>query len=65
MDHVTLRKAIARRRRYVCNNCSLKFHSALINEVAGGCNPIGVPRTIEGDQIVIKAGDLERGRQYF
>jgi uncharacterized membrane protein len=49
----------------VCNNCGLKFHSALINEVAGGCNPIGVPRTIDGDQIVIKANDLERGGRFF
>ena len=49
----------------VCNNCGLKFHSALINQVAGGCNPIGLARTIEGDQIVIKASELERGGQFF
>ncbi|HJQ68808.1 MAG TPA: DUF2318 domain-containing protein [Blastocatellia bacterium] len=49
----------------VCNNCGLKFHSALINEVAGGCNPIGLARTIEGDQIVIKASELERGGRFF
>jgi uncharacterized membrane protein len=49
----------------VCNNCGLKFHSALINEVAGGCNPVGLARTIEGDQVVIKAIDLERGGRFF
>ena len=49
----------------ICNNCGLKFHSALINEVAGGCNPVGLARTIEGDQIVIKASELERGGRFF
>lgn len=49
----------------ICNNCGLKFHSSLINKVAGGCNPIGVAGTIEGDQIVIKASDLERGGRFF
>ena len=49
----------------ICNNCGLKFHSSLINKVAGGFNPIGVAGTIEGDQIVIKASDLERGGRFF
>jgi uncharacterized membrane protein len=49
----------------VCNNCGLKFPSAMINEVKGGCNPVGLPRTIEGDQLVIKAGDLDSRSNYF
>ncbi len=49
----------------ICNNCGLKFHSAMINEMAGGCNPIGLARTIEGDQIVIKASELERSGRFF
>jgi uncharacterized membrane protein len=49
----------------VCNNCGLKFHSTLINEVSGGCNPVGLPRTIEGDQLVIKASELENRSRYF
>jgi uncharacterized membrane protein len=49
----------------VCNNCGLKFHSTLINEVSGGCNPVGLPRTIEGDHLVIKAGELETRSKYF
>ena len=49
----------------VCNNCGLKFPSAMINEVKGGCNPVGLPRTIEGDQVVIKAGDLDSRSSYF
>jgi uncharacterized membrane protein len=49
----------------ICNNCGLKFHSSLINKVAGGCNPIGITGAIEGDQMVIKASDLERGGRFF
>ncbi len=49
----------------VCNNCGLKFHSALINEVHGGCNPVGLPRTIEGDFLVIKTSELESRGGYF
>jgi uncharacterized membrane protein len=49
----------------VCNNCGLHFHSAQINEVHGGCNPIGLPRTIEGNQLVIKANELESRGAYF
>ena len=49
----------------ICNNCGLHFHSSKINEVHGGCNPIGLPRTIEGNQLVIKASELERRGGYF
>jgi len=49
----------------ICNKCGLKFRSSLINEVAGGCNPIGLASAIEGDQIVIKASELERGGRFF
>ena len=49
----------------ICNNCGLKFPSAMINEAKGGCNPIGLPRTIEGDQLVIKAGDLDSRSNFF
>lgn len=49
----------------ICNNCGLKFPSAKINEVHGGCNPISVPRTVEGDSLIIKASDLESRKSYF
>ncbi|HKP85990.1 MAG TPA: DUF2318 domain-containing protein [Blastocatellia bacterium] len=49
----------------ICNNCGLHFHSAQINEVHGGCNPVGLPRAIDGDYLVIKASDLESRKQYF
>jgi uncharacterized membrane protein len=49
----------------ICNNCGLHFHSSQINEVHGGCNPVGLPRTIEGNQLVIKANELESRGSYF
>ncbi|HEX8088126.1 MAG TPA: DUF2318 domain-containing protein [Blastocatellia bacterium] len=49
----------------ICNNCGLKFPSAKINEAHGGCNPVSLPRTVEGDSLVIKASALESGKQYF
>ncbi len=49
----------------ICNNCGLHFHSSQINEVHGGCNPVGLPRTIEGNQLVIKGDELERRGMYF
>ncbi len=49
----------------VCKKCSRQFPSALVNEVSGGCNPIGLPRTIDGDTLVIKASELESRKVYF
>ena len=49
----------------VCNNCGMKFHSAKVNEVSGGCNPVGLERSVEGDHLIIKAGELEKGAKYF
>jgi uncharacterized membrane protein len=49
----------------VCNNCGLKFPSSGINEASGGCNPVGLPRTVEGDYIVIKASEIESRGGYF
>ena len=49
----------------VCNNCGLHFHSSQINEKHGGCNPVGLPRAIEGNQLVIKASELESRGGYF
>ena len=49
----------------ICNNCGLHFHSSQINEVHGGCNPVSLPRTIDGNQLVIKASELETRGRYF
>ena len=49
----------------VCNNCGNHFHSAQINEVKGGCNPIGLERKIAGDRLSVSAKELEAGASYF
>ena len=43
----------------LCRKCGQSFPSALINEVTGGCHPIGVPRTVAGDKLVIGSNELE------
>ncbi len=49
----------------VCRNCGRRFASVLVNEVKGGCNPAPLHRTIQGDQLIIKADDIMQGRTYF
>ena len=50
----------------VCNNCGLRFPSERINEVRGGCNPAPLTRSIRGDQVIVKTGDIVgEGSFYF
>jgi len=49
----------------VCNNCGMGFTPAQIGQVTGGCNPIPVNKTTDGQMLVLKAKDLEAGAQYF
>ena len=49
----------------VCNNCDKHFATSLVGEVNGGCHPIGLERTIAGDQLVIKVSELESRGEYF
>lgn len=49
----------------VCNNCRKHFPSALVNEVTGGCNPDGIPRSIQGDKLLIATSDLEARTEMF
>jgi len=49
----------------VCNNCGMGFKPTDIGAVTGGCNPIPVNKSIDGQLIVLKAKDLEAGAQYF
>ena len=49
----------------VCNNCGMGFRSEDIGKERGGCNPIAVQRSIDGQMVVLKAKDLEAGVQYF
>ena len=49
----------------VCNNCGMGFTPAQIGQVTGGCNPIPVNKTTNGQMLVLKVKDLEDGAQYF
>ncbi|HEX8339050.1 MAG TPA: DUF2318 domain-containing protein [Pyrinomonadaceae bacterium] len=49
----------------VCNNCGMHFPSAQVNEVKGGCNPIGLERKVAGDKLNLSAKELEAGASYF
>jgi uncharacterized membrane protein len=49
----------------VCNNCGKHFPVIQVNEVNGGCNPIGLTRAVEGDHLIVKASELEQGSRYF
>jgi len=49
----------------VCNNCGKKFATALIGKISGGCHPVGLTATAEGDSLVIKRSELESGGKYF
>jgi uncharacterized membrane protein len=49
----------------VCRKCSQRFPSAYINEVSGGCNPSGIPQTVQGDTMLIATADLESRAVFF
>jgi len=48
----------------VCLNCGMRFPSARINEVKGGCNPAPLTRIIEGDKLVIAMADIDQNSWY-
>ncbi len=49
----------------VCNNCDQKFHTNMINDVKGGCNPAPLKRAVRDGQVLIAAADLFQGTWYF
>lgn len=49
----------------VCNKCQKHFPSAAVNVITGGCNPDGIPRTIQGDKLLIAASELEARAELF
>lgn len=49
----------------ICRKCGRHFPSTKINEVEGGCNPVGLPRTLSDGKVVIAASELEAGKSYF
>lgn len=49
----------------VCNNCGMGFKPTDIGMTTGGCNPIPIKKSVDGQTIVLKAKDLEDGARYF
>ena len=49
----------------VCRNCGMRFHSAKVNEVKGGCNPAPLERRVENGKLLIRVSDLNEGKAYF
>ncbi|MBI3652691.1 MAG: DUF2318 domain-containing protein [Acidobacteria bacterium] len=49
----------------VCNNCGKHFPLTRVGEINNGCHPIGLQRTVEGEQLVIQASELESRGHYF
>lgn len=42
----------------VCNKCGRHFASKDVNVITGSCNPDGIPRAVEGGNLLIAAADL-------
>jgi hypothetical protein len=49
----------------VCNNCGMGFKPAEVGTVTGGCSPIPVEKSVNGETLVVKSRDLDSGARYF
>lgn len=49
----------------VCNNCGMKFNTARVMDVKGGCNPSPLTRTVDAKNITIREADLAAGAKFF
>ncbi len=49
----------------VCVKCRQKFHSNLINEIKGGCNPVPLQRAVVDGKVVIPEAELIQGAAFF
>lgn len=49
----------------VCQNCRMRFPSAKVMEVKGGCNPSPLPNQVRDGKVVIRVEDIEAGGKYF
>lgn len=51
--------------RLSCNACRRTLSAREVSVLKGGCNPVPLQRTIDGDNVIIRGADLESGSQYF
>ena len=45
--------------KMVCRQCGNAYAPALIDKAPGGCHPVGLPRKVEGNELVVKGSDIE------
>lgn len=48
-----------------CRVCEKSFHLAEVNHDRGGCAPVAVRHTVQGDQLVIAESAMLEGWRYF
>ena len=49
----------------VCRKCGRHFSVNTVNNGTTGCHPIGLTRTVDGSDLLIKTSELESGSHYF
>ena len=49
----------------ICNSCGRRMATHLVGVLKGGCNPVWLERSIDGDRVVIRAAAIEGGGSYF
>lgn len=49
----------------VCKKCGRHFPSKDVNVITGGCNPDGVPATVQGNKLLIATADLDARARLF
>ena len=48
----------------LCKNCGTAVYGPTIG-IAGGCNPVPLPSSVEGSELLIRTADLESGSKLF
>ena len=48
-----------------CRKCEKSFKLTEVNEIHGGCSPVAIRHTIEGDRLVIAESAVLEGWRYF
>ncbi len=49
----------------ICNKCGRAFSSTDIGIVTGGCNPIALDKTLDGQTVALRISAIEEGKKFF
>lgn len=55
---------IKQKNEVICIACNVRVFTPSIGK-AGGCNPIPLKHTVEGEYVIVSAGELDKGAHYF